>query len=182
MLTVFPKRHTLLQLSEAGKQTIWANRETICPCAEIWASRWDDFADIPVITRRWDETAGWISVGMSLPLRTGNNRWRMASHISPSAVTGIITPEQAAERSLTLDHPCGAVLRTAAAPAREFGIRLGVFGSTALAGITGLPYLHENSDLDLVLEATSEHGLREFATLLQNLEKNIEFILIRKSH
>lgn len=42
--------------------------------------------------------------------------------------------------------------------AKQAGIGLGVFGSTAMATVTGLPYLHDASDLDLVL--TPEPGAR----------------------
>ena len=51
-------------------------------------------------------------------------------------------------------------------------LRLGLFGATALCAVTGYNYLHEGSDIDLLLDTAPREAICEFAKLASELEKS----------
>ena len=65
-------------------------------------------------------------------------------------------------------------LRAVQALAARAHVRVGIFGSAALAIVTGLSYVHTNSDLDLVIYPEPGADLPLFAHGLDQLQKRAE--------
>lgn len=171
MLTSIPERHDILCLSEIGLLQIWERLNSAYPDKDTLKQYWDDQCKLPAITRYWDRSADCLLVGVSFPIRWEGTRCRMSSALRQEDIGAVITPEQAAQYSALLEHPCGDMLRTVLDVASSMGIDAGVYGSTALAGVTGLNYLHENSDLDLVITPMRGADLHAFFNVLTQLEK-----------
>ena len=156
MLTEIPCRHTLLHLSRAGEESLWLRRETVYPDPAAWEAVWERFRGIPVITRRRAAPGELIPVGVSLPIRRDGGRWRMASQVPLDGVTKAVSAVQAAEMC---------------AQAPRYGAAAGLFGSAALEAVTGLPYCHAGSDLDVLLLPREGVDLPALGGLLRRLEE-----------
>ena len=171
MLTEIPCRHTLLYLSRSGKELLWLHREAAYPDPAAWEAVWERFRNIPVITRRRAAPEELIPVGVSLPIRRDGGRWRMASQVPLDRVTKAISAVQAAEicaeGSLPFSRPVAELLRQAP----RYGAVAGLFGSAALEAVTGLPYCHTGSDLDVLLLPREDADLPALSELLRRLEE-----------
>lgn len=152
------QRHTLLFLTCGGIQYAWAYQYAAYPSRKALEPHRDLLNIIPVIARRTCDARGFVPIGVSFPVRKDGVRWKMGSCVSGNEVAKVITSEEAALRCADADLVSSAMLKELLPMAKQAGIGLGVFGSTAMAAVTGLPYLHDASDLDLVL--TPEPGAR----------------------
>lgn len=171
MLTEIPERHTMLFLSKAGEECLWLHKESIYPDPAAWTAVWDRFCGIPVITRRRAAPGELIPVGMSLPIRQDGRRWRMASQVSLEGVVKTVSAVQAAERCAEGALPFSPLIAEVIQQAPRSGFAVGLFGSAALEAVTGLPYCHANSDLDVLLLPQEDADLTALSGLLRRLEE-----------
>lgn len=174
MLTAPPKRHTLLRLTDAGAGLVRANREALYPGEAAWADVWPRFRGLPVITRRRVMPGEAVPVGLSLPIRRDGGRYRLVSHVPVNEVASAVLPTQAAElcagQSLTVSGLVAELLRDAP----SLGVSVGLFGSAALEAVTGLPYRHAGSGLDVLLIPGDMPDLPALAGLLQQMEEDYQ--------
>ncbi|MEB0136785.1 malonate decarboxylase holo-[acyl-carrier-protein] synthase [Actimicrobium sp. CCC2.4] len=151
-------RHSLLTLSAAGWASARAQVEARHHAAvERWCA-----ADWPVIVRRHevDCPTGQVCVGLALPPEPESGiKYRLPLRIAINEVTRSRPPLTLAEVRFVLPPAWQAALPAAAMP-------LAVFGSAALQAITGLPYLRESSDLDILLQPTTPAALADGLALL----------------
>ena len=172
MLTVPPERHTLLRLTDAGAGLVWASREALYPGEVAWADMWPRFYGLPVITRRQVLPGEAIPVGLSLPIRQDGGRYRLASCVPASEVESAVSPTQAAELCAGRTLPVSGLVAELLCDAPSLGVSVGIFGSAALEAVTGLPYRHAGSDLDVLLIPRDVPDMPALAGLLQRLEEN----------
>ncbi len=116
-----------------------------------------------------------IWVGLSSPYRQDGERLRVSALIPLSAIERRLTPYEIVKdfpqkKTLHVEAKA-AVLEQALALAKERDVSCGVYGSTALELMTGLPYCHEDSDLDLVVRSKAGSQLKAFYEGLEALEK-----------
>ena len=151
MLTEIPCRHTLLYLSRSSEELLWLHREAVFPDPATWEAVWERFRGIPVITRRRAAPGELIPVGVSLPIRRDGGRWRMASQVPLDGVTKAVSAVQAAEMCAEGSLPFSGLVTQLLRQVPRYGAAAGLFGSAALEAVTGLPYCHSGSDLDVLL-------------------------------
>lgn len=170
MLRELPRRHTLLYLSQAGRACFWQQRESAYPDLDFWEAVWGQLCDIPAITRRQADPGSHIPVGLSLPVQQDGVRCRIASRVPPDEVTRVVTPVRAAELCAGGTLPCSPLVEELLCHAPGYGTAAGIFGSAALAAVTGLSYCHTGSDLDVVLLPQQGADLLALGSLLRRLE------------
>lgn len=162
------ERHALLTLSEAGRRRAWALRGS--PRAEDEAV-WRTWPDIPAICTGRRTQEGLLRVGFSFPLLRGGVRVRIASAVPEEALLSSLTPWELPALAASRGGEAARLVREHAALAADCGVRLGVFGAAAMELATEQPYLHENSDLDLVIELAEKERLRAFWEGLKRREE-----------
>ena len=171
MLTKIPERHTLLFLSRAGEEHLWLHKERIYPdSAAAWSAVRDRLRGVPVITRRRVAPGEPIPVGMSLPIRQDGGRWRMTSRVPLEGVVRAVSAVQAAERCAEGSLPFSSMIAEMLQRAPLYGFAVGLFGSAALETVTGLPYCHAGSGLDVLLLPRENADLPAIGALLRRLE------------
>lgn len=165
------QRHDLLFLSAKGRELARQNGE---PGPE-WVERcWTEYPTVPAICtgRTAADDPNLLRVGFSYPLRKNGVRCRLAAYLPVQTITRTVTPWEAARSGRPLKGPfedCFHRLRTAA---RNAGIPFGLFGSSALARVTGLPYLYKDSDLDILLGAAPPGLLEPFVRTLDDVQRD----------
>jgi phosphoribosyl-dephospho-CoA transferase len=147
---VMPPRHSLVRLSAAG----WdAARRQIPAAYHAEVQRWSA-ADWPVIARRQEPDCppDLCCLGLALPPHpVTHEKVRLALRIPVSEITDERAPLNLADVIDTVPALWRAPLLALDAEAATAELALRVYGSAALQAITGLRYLHSQSDLDVLL-------------------------------
>lgn len=175
MLTEIPQRHTLLYLSQSGREFLYQQRENVYPDFSSWEIVWRQFRSIPVITRRQVAPGSLIPVGVSLPVRQGGGRWRMASQVPFRDVIKTISAIKAAEMCVERPMVFSGLVEELIFQVPRYRAAVGIFGSAALEAVTGLAYCHADSDLDVVLLPQEGVDLLALGKLFQRLEEKWGF-------
>jgi phosphoribosyl-dephospho-CoA transferase len=136
---------------------------------ELWSARgW------PLVVRRPDDgetscSDGRIAVGLPLPPALGKGRLKFAftrdgvgAHAPALALDDVV---------LALETAWQRALAPLARDAARAGITLRVFGSAAWQTQTGLAYLHEQSDIDLLVEPADTGALDAAIALFERFER-----------
>ena len=155
-------RHDQAWLSSAG----WADvLSGAAPEHAQALGQWRN-SDWPlIVTRRMpDAPPCTVSLGLALPPDGGRKR-RIALQVSEHAVVRV-------ENALSLSAAAMAapprwIAPLAALLADAGSITLRTYGSLALQAVTGLGYLTDDSDIDLLLQPASTHELDAGLHLLQ---------------
>ncbi|MEG8031297.1 malonate decarboxylase holo-[acyl-carrier-protein] synthase [Sphingomonas aurantiaca] len=155
-------RHRLVYLDPARWTKILGSYPAFreIPAVVDWVA-----AGYPLIARRplCDDGAGLVPLGLPLPPSLGKQRLALA--VSPDAILSDAPPPLLAEAGRTA--PPVWQLTIAALVARDPDTRC--FGSLAWAHLTGVPYLSETSDLDLVWQvARADDTVRLVAALVRD--------------
>jgi len=132
----------------------------------------------PVVVRRAPRGAdGSVPVG----LRGSGRSERCAGSIAASAITRVVTPEMLASTAAAIapDAPFAALrtLRALAPKLDALGWAWGPTGGAGFALASGLPVLHADSDLDLVVRmphALSAAQRDQLVQLLSNTESRVD--------
>lgn len=174
------KRHTLVDISDAGRKSLLATMMSE-ECGRSISFRQvselllPEFAGarIPGIVRRADVVlpADAVAVGFSGPCAGLDGRPRLAATIDVANIVGVLSPYllmtmPIPERTLSL-----RILQAAGELSGRLGLRLGVWGSAALEVCTGLPYTHQESDLDLLVAPAPLDVLAKFLDEIYELER-----------
>ena len=165
-----PKRHDLVFLSRNGLQYAWENR---APDSHEADAASEYFFRLPGIcrTRPSDLSPALAALGYSFPIRTGETRVRVATQAPVDEIVKIITPWEVPGLLGHLPQPYLGVLTGLVQCAKDEGIQFGMFGSAALQAVTGLPYLHSQSDLDVVIAAAPPEQVRMFYQHLTRISR-----------
>ena len=155
------ERHRLVHLDPMRWDEILAAYPALqgIPVVVDWVA-----AGHPLIARRpvCDDAAGLVPLGLPLPPSLGKQRLAVA--VPPDAILSDAPPPLLADA--VRDAPVAWQATIAALVALDPETRC--FGSLAWAHLTGLPYLSECSDLDLVWQvSTADDAARRVAALVR---------------
>lgn len=181
------QRHDLVYLSAAGWQQI---RQQL-PSADLeMADQWER-ADWPAIVRRDESSSAaaaetievatlndqysgkLLSIGIALPRRLDGSKHRLALRIAASHVSSLQKPVKLVEAAGSALEPWRQGLLALDAQAKKLGISLQVFGSLAMQSLTGLSYLHADSDIDILFSPVSKVQLQAGLGLLANFSHDL---------
>ena len=168
-------RHDLLWLTASGWQALMAQGPDLADLA-----RWRD-ADRPLVVRRSEPglPPGAISIGLPLPPAADGSKRRFGGHVQPDQVARRQRPltlaQVAASAPPHWQRAIAALLADTPADPRAGAMAdvmvdsppLRCFGSLAMQAVTGLPYLTDASDLDLLLQPRSVAQLDAGLALLR---------------
>lgn len=174
------KRHTLVDISDAGRKSLLATMMSegcdqgisFRQASEVLLPEFAG-ARIPGIIRRADITLpdNLVAVGFSSPCAGPDGRLRLAATVDAADIVGITDPYAL----LGMPIPERTISLQTLLSARELsgclGLRLGVWGSAALEVCTGLPYTHQASDLDLLVAPAPLEVLTRFLKEMYKLEQ-----------
>ena len=173
------KRHTLAHVSEKGRCRIvneWPdapfhgpNRATVAEILLHTGGR-----PIPGVARR-EEFApreGMLPVGFSSPNAGIEGRIRIPAFVWPEEVEKLTTPyELLHDWTFEQRTPALRALADMREEALQTGVSLGVWGSAAMELVTGLPFTHEDSDLDLLIRPVPLDALCSFYQAMLLIEE-----------
>jgi phosphoribosyl-dephospho-CoA transferase len=158
-----PPRHSLVWLTPAG----WRIAQRRDPAQAEHFSVWER-AGWPLVARRRDADAAAddVCVGLPLPPHATLGKRRIALRLPGEAVERV-------DAALALDAIRASAPASWSAPltqlideAEDAGIALRVYGSAAWQALTGLDYVSETSDIDLLFAPSSRAALRHGVALL----------------
>jgi len=115
----------------------------------------------PVVVRRAAPQTGNIPIGIRGHIRSE----RQAGRLPISAVTGVIAPEALCKTTPQRDLPLWQALESLRPALDATGLVWGITGAAGFELATGLPVLHANSDLDLLLRTPQPFSRGEARTL-----------------
>lgn len=151
----------LITLTQEGKQQAIACVSS--KDAQTLTLLWNRYPQVPVICARQSGRApkGWLDGGISFPEREGETRVRFAVTVPESEILSVVTPWQIFSM-FTQDR--SGYVREKEQLRRLAGedLKIGMFGSIALEQYTGLPYVHKESDFDLVVKAGGKEAVNRF--------------------
>lgn len=101
----------------------------------------------PVVLRRDVARPGWLPVG----IRGAGREQRLGAWMPLAAITRVVQPEELCLGQSCIDWPAMQALRALRRVMNQSGLVWGVAGSAGFELASGLPALHADSDLDLIL-------------------------------
>lgn len=167
------KRHTLVYLNAKSTAGFWENCSSCFPSVSSVESARKDFPNLPFIVCRERETDKYIPLGMSFPVIQDNMRTRAGGYILTDDLVTLktVTPIEAIAALLKKKSSRSNLALELLKAARVCGVELGLYGSSALSAVTGLPYMHIGSDLDMVIYPQKNVNLNKFEMLSSLLQK-----------
>lgn len=181
------KRHYLVEITDKGRAWAYENLDRKVESRaenEIKSLIVEGYQGrkIPGIMRRDEENAakGTVAIGFASPWLYEMRRMRVAAYVQKEEILQIITPYEllkvavgrAAENpGIMVRTKCLRALRRVAILAAEMGLKLGVWGSAALELATELPYTHDHSDLDLLMDSAPLEKTKDFLVKAQNITR-----------
>lgn len=163
-------RHDLLRLTAAGWSTLLARRPDLAavPGVLVWAEQGH-----PVVIRRRQpgDAPELLCAAIALPLAHG--RGRLGFQAAPDEVASLQPPPSLREAlDGTMPEGWRQLGASVLAEADRHGVTPRVFGSLMWQYVTGLAYLRDGSDLDLIWPvARGSAQAAGLPTLLASLER-----------
>ncbi|MCD8123453.1 MAG: malonate decarboxylase holo-[acyl-carrier-protein] synthase [Lachnospiraceae bacterium] len=182
-------RHDLVFLSKEGRRQALAGVEAKAVRRYGEKTIRKIIRTVPGIVRyQGEEEEPWLALGFSWHEKADGQRIRIATRVEAQRVFRRVTPwELRVEPYLEMSDG-GYSLREEARPVyraceqiirllAERGIVVGIFGSLALELATGLPYVTETSDLDLIVRWDPVRLTEEFYDACRNLAEGVRLDL-----
>jgi phosphoribosyl-dephospho-CoA transferase len=159
-------RHDLVFVSCTGWQALFAIREDLA--ADPLAARWPE-EGWPTIRRRAmpAELAG-VPLGLPLPPSAGKRRLFLL--LQPHEIGGIARPPLLSAASSSAPRAWWPTLGRLEKLALRYSVDARVFGSLAWQTVTGLGYLSDRSDLDVLLDVHRDTDLDSVIAGLAEIE------------
>jgi phosphoribosyl-dephospho-CoA transferase len=158
------QRHDLLRIDPGGWRRALALRTDLA-CSELlsgWADRgW------PAMVRRYlaSEPSDQIPIAISLPRTVGKSG--VALLVQPGDVMAQLVPTSLSDVVPHAPAHWRPVLQQLAMIATRFRSAHAVFGSLLWQRLTGMTYLHEGSDLDLIWRVAHAAQARQLAVAIE---------------
>lgn len=159
------RRHDLVWLDpQAPWQVLTAGADARL---RAWAQ-----ARLPFVVARRDPASDAPQLRLGVPLPLAEQRQRLSLRVDPSALLRSAPPPLLTEVAADIgpawrERLHGLVTDTATLP-----VAPRVFGSAAWQHLTGLPYLHDDSDLDLLWEVADTRQADEIVAVLHPHERH----------
>lgn len=109
-----------------------------------------------------------VFIGFVYPYTENGRRLRFGSSVPGNKITKLVTPYEVSNYSFKPRTPALSALFQII---NQF--KVGVWGSTSLEIITGLPYTHDMSDLDLLVKNYAPEELINLLSFCNGLESSI---------
>ncbi len=154
-------RHQLLHVTDAGWQMLREPHDRYgWPWPDLY-EYWQQQGCPPAIMCRQPKSVplNMMAVAWSFPERCHGIRMGGSALVRRDQVLSGVDPYRLSQNYSSLPSPWEQLLAELSETSREHQIEIGLFGSCALQIATGLPYLHQDSDLDLLLRAADPDGL-----------------------
>jgi phosphoribosyl-dephospho-CoA transferase len=174
------KRHTLIDVSDAGRECILAELAGTGADSVVLREKFGRIllpelagVRVPGIVRREEGSprAGCVPVGFCEPISRGESRLRIAAFARMEDVVRTVSPYDLVALPMPQRTASIAALIAARSYAETLGLVLGVWGSAAMELYTGLPCTHEGSDLDLLVTTASPKRLSRFMNEVKLMEE-----------
>lgn len=160
------RRHDLAYL-RPGAEIRWGS---IDAPAHAWLCDWIG-AGKPLVVTRQEENADVVRLGAVLPTHLG--RRRLDCSVAPSAIVHAAAPLAIAEVLDVLPETMVAPLQTLSRQAHDFGMAVGVYGSTAWQRLSGEAYRHTESDVDLACAVGAGAALLDWLSALAEVSRRV---------
>ena len=105
-----------------------------------------------------------------LPAPPSSGKTRLAFHVSGTGVVRFAPPLALAVVARAMPHAWQPPLAALDDATRKMGVCLSVFGSAAWRAITGLDYLRDDSDIDVLFRPTNADEIDAVAALFERWE------------
>jgi phosphoribosyl-dephospho-CoA transferase len=160
-------RHTLAWIAADARSAVAASARCDRDTAMQWLAQ-----DFPLIVRRADarDSRDFECVALGLPLPPSLGKRRIALSAPRSAIARAEPPPAVEQLAPLLPVSWQTALEALSALAAAAGITFRAVGSAAWQALTALPYLHPDSDLDLVWRPRDERELAAGIALLEEWE------------
>jgi phosphoribosyl-dephospho-CoA transferase len=161
-----PRRHDLVFLSPKGWRAVFAARRDLAadPLVALWDKRgW------PLIGRR-ALPGDMQGVALGLPLPPFAGKRRLSLLVQRQDVIATAPPPGLRSASLAAPRAWRPTLDRLQELVSQHSLDARVFGSLAWRALTGLDYLNERSDLDLLLYVRRDSDLYRLAIALADIE------------
>lgn len=127
-------------------------------------------ARLPLVVARRDPPADADQLRLGVPLPLAEGRARLALRVAADQVQRLQPPPLLEEVLHSAPAAWQAALQALQASCRTLPASPRVFGSFAWQALTGLPYLHAGSDLDLLWEVDGPGQAKAICRVLQRWE------------
>lgn len=185
------KRHMLVEISREGRERILNNlcvtqrdnkfyQSLLLPDENQDEQRYLSqpyFDSIPAIVRRKDERTptGTVAIAFSSWQRNEQGRIKIADYADDNEIINVITPYDVTQ--IVIEHAqvytSNRVMKTLKnlILQHQNDVKIGIWGSTALEIVTGYHYIHDDSDLDIILSFThfTNNNINKLHFLLDNI-------------
>lgn len=153
-------RHDLLILTEDGQERALleagiADHYFLMEKKKEYEKFFEETWCIPAIVRKQErDMESWIDTGFSFPWFENGQRIRLSGRVLFREIVKKLSPFDVMKVFQgSLENQFTSFLKELINISSQYGISLGVYGSAALEMVSGLPYLHEASDIDLIMKA-----------------------------
>ncbi|KYC44478.1 MAG: phosphoribosyl-dephospho-CoA transferase [Candidatus Methanofastidiosum methylothiophilum] len=109
-----------------------------------------------------------VFIGFVYPYTENGRRLRFATSVPGNKITKLVSPYEISKYKFEQRTPALLALYQIT---DEF--KVGVWGSTSLEIITGLPFTHDKSDLDLIVKNYEHEELIELLSLCNEIESGL---------
>lgn len=161
------QRHDLFSIDVLHWQALAAMQSE--GARAYWLREWGSH-DWPVIVRRDDSESSPDSVAVGVPLPPSCGKLRIALHVPRVAVAVRLPRVQLADCRRTAPRRWATALDELEALGDATAIAPGICGSLLWQHLTGLAYLHDASDIDVLWQVTSLGQARAIAAALPEIE------------
>jgi len=157
-------RHDLVWIDpQAPWQTLSAGAE---PRLRAWAQ-----ARLPFVVARRDPATDGAQLRLGVPLPLAEQRQRLSVRVPADAIQRSAPPPQLGVVAAQIPAPWRDTLQALGTDIAGLAAAPRVFGSFAWQAVTGLPYLHAGSDLDLLWEIDAVQRADRLVARLQRFEQ-----------
>lgn len=159
-------RHQLVRILPAAWDTLFASRPDLGhdPVLQRWSRK-----DWPLIVRR-PMPGDSPGVPLGLPLPPAEGKRRIAIEVSPQDIHCVMSLPDLTQAVRAAPFAWRPVLRELAAMSGRYGVQAGVFGSLGWQWLTGLEYVHADSDIDIAWSLPVRERIVPFLRDLADIE------------
>jgi len=167
-------RHTLVWPAAAARERLAA--QLVDDAARAALGEWFDRA-YPLVVRRVDpgaSTGNRAEIDVGLPLPPDRGKRRLAMTLAHQDVARHSAPPTLAHIAIGLPETWRLPLAALDRDARSIGVTLRGFGSAAWQAITGLAYLRDGSDVDLLFTPQTRSQLDAMLARFERFERTTQ--------
>ena len=159
-------RHDYAIISRRGRLYAYQRIEDTVPenlqehLENLFLSRCGVISVPAILCRQENPEPGMVKVGWSSWLREDGRRLRFASAVPEACVEHLITPYEVFAMETDWPEELRGALEELRRLGNACGISFGIIGAAGMQILTGRSYLHEASDLDLIVPYHADLDLR----------------------